>query len=46
MPFDTAYRSNHNVVFRCIDHVVWCPKYRRAVLVDGVDRRLKEIVRD
>jgi len=24
---------------------VWCPKYRRKVLVDGVDERLKEIVR-
>jgi putative transposase len=23
--------------------VVWCPKYRRKVLVDGVDKRLKEI---
>jgi putative transposase len=24
--------------------VVWCPKYRRAVLVNGVDVRLKEII--
>ena len=23
--------------------MVWCPKYRRKVLVDGVDERLKEI---
>jgi hypothetical protein len=26
--------------------VVWCPKYRRKVLVDGVDVRLKEIIRE
>ena len=25
--------------------MVWCPKYRRKVLVDGVDERLKTIVR-
>jgi len=33
------------VVYSCKYHVVWCPKYRRAVLVNGVDTRLKEIVR-
>ena len=40
-------RSNHNVVFRCRYHVVWCPKYRRPVIVDdergSVDSRLKAI---
>jgi len=25
--------------------VVWCPKYRRKVLVHGVDVRLKELIR-
>lgn len=38
-------RSNHNVVWRCTYHVVWCPKYRRKVLVHGVDARLKDILR-
>ena len=37
------YKSNNNVVYSCKYHVVWCPKYRRKVLVDGVDERLKEI---
>ena len=37
------YKSNRNVVYSCKYHVVWCPKYRRKVLVDGVDERLKEI---
>ncbi len=36
-------KSNNNVVYSCKYHVVWCPKYRRKVLVDGVDKRLKEI---
>lgn len=37
------YKSNNNVVYSCRYHVVFCPKYRRAVLVDGVDVRFKEI---
>ena len=36
-------KTNNNVVYSCRYHVVWCPKYRRKVLVDGVDERLKEI---
>ncbi len=29
----TVLRSNRSVVFSCKYHVVWCPKYRRKVLV-------------
>ncbi len=25
-------------------HIIWCPKYRRKILVDGVDTRLKEVL--
>ena len=39
-----GYKSNHNVVYSCKYHVVWCPKYRRHVLVRGVDERLKDII--
>jgi putative transposase len=38
------YKSNNNAVYSCKYHVVWCPKYRRPVLVNGVDERLKEII--
>ncbi|MGB8687579.1 MAG: IS200/IS605 family transposase [Microcoleus sp.] len=38
------YKSNKNVVYSCKYHIVWCPKYRRKVLVNGVDTRLKEIL--
>lgn len=44
--YKIRYKSNNNVVFSCKYHVVWCPKYRRDVLVDGADTRLKEIIRD
>lgn len=27
-------------------HLIWCPKYRRDVLVDGVDTRLKELLQE
>ena len=40
------YKSNHNVVYSCKYHAVWCPKYRRKVLVDGVDTRLKELIEE
>jgi len=31
-------------MYSCKYHIVWCPKYRRSVLVNGVDKRLKEII--
>ena len=40
------YKSNNNVVYSCKYHVVWCPKYRRKVLVQGVDERLKEVIKE
>lgn len=39
------YRSNNNIVYSCKYHVVFCPKYRRKVLVNGVDVRFKELCR-
>ncbi len=38
------YKSNHNVVYSCKYHIVWCPKYRRKVLIDTVAVRLKELI--
>jgi len=38
------FKSNNNVVYSCKYHVVWTPKYRRGVLKDGVDTRLKELL--
>ena len=40
------YKSNKNIVYSCKYHVVWCPKYRRSVLVNGVEERLKELIED
>jgi putative transposase len=37
------FKSNKNVVYSCKYHVVFCPKYRRPVLVNDVDARLRDI---
>jgi putative transposase len=42
----TVLKSNNNVTYSCTYQVVWCPKYRRKVLVDGIDERLQQILRD
>jgi len=38
------YKSSSNIVFSCQYHVIFCPKYRRKVLVGDVALRLKEII--
>lgn len=38
------YHSSHSLVYSCQYHIVFCPKYRRPVLVDGIDVRLKELI--
>lgn len=43
---DTVVNSNQNIVYRCHYHVVWCPKYRRKVLVNGIDSRLKVLLQE
>jgi putative transposase len=37
-------KTNNNIMYNCHYHVVFCPKYRRKVLVNGVDERLKTIL--
>jgi putative transposase len=41
---DTRYASNAGAVFSLKYHVVWCPKYRRPVLVDAVASRLRDLL--
>ncbi len=38
------YVHKQGLVYKNQFHVIFCPKYRRPVLVDGVDVRLKEIL--
>ncbi|MCT4584616.1 MAG: IS200/IS605 family transposase [Peptostreptococcaceae bacterium] len=41
---NNKYKSNKNIVYSCKYHIVWCPKYRRKVLVDEVAKSLKELI--
>jgi putative transposase len=41
-----AYKSNRNVFSACHYHVVWCPNYRRKVLVQAIASRLKEFLQE
>jgi len=45
-PPKKAYRKENNKVFSCQYHIVFCPKYRRHVLVDGISTVLKGFIRD
>ena len=38
------YAKNAGAVFSLKHHIVWCPKYRRPVLVPPVDARLKDLL--
>ena len=38
------YTHKAGIVYKNQFHIIFCPKYRRKVLVDGVDTRLKEIL--
>jgi len=38
------YKSTKNLVYSCQYHVIFCPKYRRSVLVEQIATRLKELI--
>lgn len=38
------YKKDSHLKYSCQYHVVFCPKYRRKVLIDGIDERFKELV--
>jgi putative transposase len=40
------YKTAHGIVYSCQYHVIFCPKYRRKVLINGVDTRLKELIEE
>ena len=41
---NTIHWTNNNIIYSCKYHVVWCPKYRRKILTNGIDTRLKELL--
>jgi putative transposase len=43
---ELRYKSNRNVYYSCKYHVVFCPKYRRKVLIEGIAERLTSIIQE
>ena len=41
---EKPYHTDHSIVYSCQYHVIFCPKYRRAVLEDAVARQMKEMI--
>jgi len=39
------YNTDGRVVYSCQYHVIFCPKYRRHVLVGKIEQRLKELIK-
>lgn len=37
------YHTSSHLTYSCQYHVIFCPKYRRKILTDGKDIRLKEM---
>jgi putative transposase len=44
MGAEPRHKTNAWAVFSLKYHLVWCPKYRRKVLVSPIDDRLKELI--
>jgi len=38
------YKSDSHLKYSCQYHIIFCPKYRRKILTNGIDVRLKEII--
>lgn len=43
---DSRYAKNAGAVFSLKYHLVWCPKYRRPVLIGDIELRLKELLNE
>ena len=44
MTTQNRYKYASHCLYNIGFHIIWCPKYRRKVLVDGIDERLKELL--
>ena len=41
----TTYKRSRHAVYSCKYHIIFCPKYRKAILVNGIEARLEEILK-
>lgn len=41
---NNRWKRNNTCVYNLGFHIIWCPKYRRKVLISGIDNDLKEML--
>ena len=41
---EQRYKSTRHCIFACDYHVIWCTKYRKQVLTNQIQERLKELI--
>ena len=41
---EKRFKSSSHATYNCGYHLIWCPKYRRSVLIGDVEKRLKELL--
>jgi putative transposase len=42
--YQKQYRTDKRLIYSCQYHIIFCPKYRRKVLKDGIDERMKQLI--
>ena len=43
---EKRWKKSRSATYNLAYHLIWCPKYRRSVLIDGIDVRLKELLNE
>jgi len=43
---EKRWKKSRSATYNIAYHLIWCPKYRRNVLIDGVEIRLKELLNE
>ncbi|MCD8210394.1 MAG: IS200/IS605 family transposase [Prevotella sp.] len=41
---NTRWKTNAGSIYNLSYHLIWCPKYRRKVLISPIDERLRELI--
>lgn len=41
---DKRWKSSNHAVYNCGYHIIWCPKYRKKVLIGKVEIKLKKLL--
>lgn len=40
------YKKSNKVCYSCKYHIIWCTKYRRQLLIDSIQTKLKYIIQE